>query len=343
MSGTRSHEADFIHIAERPNTDGPYTILTHEILDGNPGALIHVSRRFSLVSLAPRGAFFIPFVPGLTSSKFHTPASRFSSDFGTDLSLASEFYGVANNHYIAVMYSLQVRRWVIVNIDGAPMPLGAVFNVWAFASSDVRQGFYVHRATADNTLFNTSSLDNFGFNGRPDQPMLVTPRLPSPPIASTPFPTPYDMSALCHPICVWFNDRDGRIGYEGRTGRWNIAYADYLPIPTGASFNVFWVGANYGSFSDAHVRICVSDGSMSNQVPCRVASTDNPRTLLWYTQTMNFRGYPENLVYGPRDAPGTPNPNVTCLSWDYQRNVPVIFNENGARMERGVGFVVRHF
>ncbi len=80
----------FVHTATDFNSGGHLTVLEHPLVIGNPEAMVLVTHNSN-----PGGGII----------------------------------GVDNDHPIAVSYSELWGSWVILNQDGAPMPLGASFNV----------------------------------------------------------------------------------------------------------------------------------------------------------------------------------------------------------------------
>ena len=79
----------FVHYAKLGNTEGNSTYLDSPLTNGEPDALLTVTQNWN-----PGGG-----------------------------------RGVYNDHPIDVLYEADIRKWAIYNVDGAPMPDGAAFNV----------------------------------------------------------------------------------------------------------------------------------------------------------------------------------------------------------------------
>jgi hypothetical protein len=81
--------AAFVHRVDPFNTAGNYTYLDNRLTNGKPDAVLSVTQNWN---------------PGGGS-------------------------GVYNDHPVGVIYDSKVDEWAIYNLDGAPLPQGAAFNV----------------------------------------------------------------------------------------------------------------------------------------------------------------------------------------------------------------------
>ena len=166
------------------------------------------------------------------------------------------FGGTYNNHPIAVTYFL--TKWLIVNQDGSAMPINAAFNVLIPKSGP---NAFVHTATATNTAYNYTMIDNPLTNGNPNAKILVTPK----------------DTTNSHPIGVWYNGT-----------KWGIFNQDLAAMPLGASFKVFVIPeSDAGGFvhkaTAANISgyVTVIDHPLTN---------DNPNALVFVTQNWNPGG-----------------------------------------------------
>ena len=81
--------ADFVHQADPSNSAGSYTYLDNRLTNGRPDAVLQVTQNWN-----PGGG-----------------------------------RGVYNDHPVGVIYDSTLDVWAIYNLDGAPLPQGAAFNV----------------------------------------------------------------------------------------------------------------------------------------------------------------------------------------------------------------------
>jgi len=79
----------FVHSADVLNTAGHYTFLDDRLTNGKPDAVLSVTQNWN-----PGGG-----------------------------------RGVYNNHPVDTQYDAKLQKWAVYNLDGAPMPAGAAFNV----------------------------------------------------------------------------------------------------------------------------------------------------------------------------------------------------------------------
>jgi hypothetical protein len=98
------------------------------------------------------------------------------------------------------------------------MPVNAAFNVFVPAASP-GVGIFVHTATAGNSTYDYTKIDNALTNGNPNAIVFVTPNWNPGGVGGT-----YDN----HPIGVF---------YDGN--KWAIFNQDLTAIPVNAAFNVY--------------------------------------------------------------------------------------------------------
>ncbi len=128
--------------------------------------------------------------------------------------------GVYDDHPIGVYYS--GGKWKIFNQDLATIPVGASFNVTVLTAGP---GVFVHKATAGNSAFDYTMIDNALTNNNPNAIVLVTPNW--------------------NPGGVGGVYSDYKIGVWYTGSKWAIFNQDgATAIPDGTAFNVY-VDANY--------------------------------------------------------------------------------------------------
>ena len=88
--------ATFVHRADLSNTAGNYTYLDNSLTNGEPDAVLSVTQNWN-----PGGGG-----------------------------------GVYNNHPVDTVYDAKLKKWAVVNRDGAAMPRGAAFNIAVSAGAN---------------------------------------------------------------------------------------------------------------------------------------------------------------------------------------------------------------
>lgn len=325
-----AENAIFRHLADESNTFGPRTtlddrFLPRRILNNNPRALVTVTQRM----------FW---------------AGRRGTDSGAP-ALEREGSGRYNPHYVAIEYLRSMGRWAIVNTDGYPLPYESAFDISVW--SEPWNGGFVHAANSANTFGHTTAIDHPTTNGRPDAILIVTPSLNG--LAGLPDGSVVSMRdlnlapilslnhsqtagrshALNHPIGVWYNES---------TGRWNIFNEDRTGVVLGAQYRVEDVSRDVYPPAGDHVRIAVSDGLRSS---VHFAQESNDRRLCYFvTHTMSFWAV-SNEHFGAhrdrRDLPARYFPHPVGAWWEHVPNTAAVFSEDGAIMQAGVAFNVRHY
>lgn len=183
---------------------------------------------------------------------------------------------VNSHHQIAAQYVRDFGRWSIVNLDGAPIPNGAKFDV-VYEDTDSR--VFVHVTTQNDVSRNFTVLPIEGKSTRTAQ-LFVSPRLRPLDRLSEVRIDGLDISALAssphfslldtlgdnkissavrpfggvhwnHPIGVWFNEE---------LESWTIVNMDLAPMDPGLLFNVANISAIHGSGVTQHYGTVVSTG-----------------------------------------------------------------------------------
>jgi len=134
--------------------------------------------------------------------------------------------GVANNHRVGVSYDDTSRRWLIRNLDGAALALGARFNVLVIPT---KHASFLHTATLGNTTLDRTALDNPDLNDNP-YPLIYVTHNWNPPVSNNQI----------------YNDHPLGVAYLG--GAWYIVNVDGAPMPVGATFNVYYTWGRGNSF-----------------------------------------------------------------------------------------------
>ena len=129
--------------------------------------------------------------------------------------------GVYNTHPVGVGFNSATNKWSIENQDRASLPTNCAFNVEVFEPDDHH---FVHRATTQNTIGNTTWIGSGFLTLHPNVTFFVTPvQNPRPETPGVNAPVVYDSS----PIAVV---------YEGSA--WGIRNLNGQAIAPGSAFNV---------------------------------------------------------------------------------------------------------
>jgi hypothetical protein len=122
-----------------------------------------------------------------------------------------------NAHQIGVWYDARGGgRWAIFNQHRASMAVGATFEVVVMEGPNT----IVHRATPQNTVGNSTYVDDSLTNGNPDAVLTVTQNWNPEGIGNT------------------YNDHPVGVRYDPDEKRWVIFNRDGEQMPSGAAFNV---------------------------------------------------------------------------------------------------------
>jgi|SRR5579859_212415 len=168
------------------------------------------------------------------------------------LILVTQLYqpGHVDNHRVGVRYDGIAHGWLLFNLDHQSMPLGAAFNVLVIPP---KAGFFVQTTTGANTLLNGTSLNNPNLNNNPDALIYIT----------------QDWNPPDSPLGIGgthtFDDHP--IGVTYKLGVWSIINTDYVAMPLGASFNVYYTWPRGNSFSVSASAYNASGSSLTISSP----------------------------------------------------------------------------
>lgn len=161
--------------------------------------------------------------------------------------------------------------------------------------------FFVHTASAANSYYDYTLLDDPLTNGCPQSKVFVT-------ASFTPGGV-YDT----HPLGVW---------YSGSTARWSVFHEDKTPIPPGATYNIFSLA---NTISDGFIQTATTANSQGDETLIDNPLTNNqPDTLLYVTPNWSV-GY----VYDPHP-----------LGVWYWGGHWIIFHEDGTPLPVGTSYNV---
>lgn len=121
-----------------------------------------------------------------------------------------------NTHQIGVWYDARGGRWAIFNQHRAPMAVGATFEVVVMEGPNTM----VHRATPENTVGNSTYVDDPLTNGNPHVILTITQSWNPGGLGTT------------------YNDHPIGARYDPDAKRWVIFNRDRGQMPIGAAFNV---------------------------------------------------------------------------------------------------------
>jgi hypothetical protein len=121
---------------------------------------------------------------------------------------------------IGVWYEPGRQRWAIFNQDLAPVSAGAAFDVSVPGDPDR----FVHEATGENVVGNTTYVDDPLLNGEPGTEVSVTQNW-----------NPGGGAGV-------YNDHPVGALYDGDVDRWFVYNEDGAPVPEGTAFNVAVAG-----------------------------------------------------------------------------------------------------
>jgi hypothetical protein len=121
------------------------------------------------------------------------------------------------DHNIGVWYEgVNEKKWAIFNQDRAAIPAGTTFEVIIPPASET----FVHYAKRDNTVGNSTYLDNPLTNGEPEAVLTVTQNW-----------DPGGGRGV-------YNDHPIGVLYDGDKRKWAICNRSGAPMPDGAAFNI---------------------------------------------------------------------------------------------------------
>lgn len=305
----------FTHVASHDNTTSNATILDlPEILNGNPDALISVSQRWD-------------------------------SEGGIS--------GTYNPHHFAIYYDRVAQRWLILNTDQFEIPIGSRFAV--SCSSGASASFFRHTATSSNTYGNSTTIDHPSLNARTGALFVITPRLQRPSVSTilhnlrdvpyfigpggAPAGQPTDSTSMNHSAGIWYNNK---------ISKWVISFLDFEPIHTDLpQFNIEVLDQVYYPSGADHTRVVIAEQPTS-MLDFIVDPHDPPTMKYWVTHTLSF-SISDSVYLSTVNSPSARmlrarfNNHPIGVRWNERTNRPSIINEDKSVIERGCGFVVRHY
>lgn len=175
-----AEEISFVHRATDENSRGDYTYISYPSINTDPNAVVLV-----------------------------TPTEGQGS--------ATSASAAAYDHNIGVWYEgVNEKKWAIFNQDRAAVPAGTTFEVVIPPASQS----FVHHATFDNTVGNSTYLDNPLTNGKPAAVLSVTQNW-----------NPGGGRGV-------YNNHPLGVLYDKDVKKWAIYNRDGALMPDGAAFNV---------------------------------------------------------------------------------------------------------
>lgn len=178
---------------------------------------------------------------------------------------------VLDAHPIGVRFE-PAAKWHIFNEDGAKMPIGAAFNVYAIPLGGF-SGVFIHKATATNTSGFYTTMDDPSINGQPNALMLVT---------SNYNPSGGTGIADAHPLGVQ---------YHSGAGKWVIFHTDHAPITVGAAYNVIVITGVTQTFIQQATSSNISGKLTKMSQPYL---DGNPAAIVFITQDLTTGGVVDN-------------------------------------------------
>jgi hypothetical protein len=225
--------------------------------------------------------------------------------------------GVYNDHPVGVVHRQFENRWVILNQDGADMPLGATFNVKAIYVSALKGSTFVHRVTAQpsasTTILNTALVPD-----RPSEVLIVTSNW-----------NPSRSTGV-------YNDHPHAVSYNGFNNHWTILNQDSIlnevraHITMGSAFNVAVYTPNV-EFAFVHRATDSNTRGRHYTILDNSLINDNPEALVFVTANLNPDGTYASTVY---------NPHPIGVWYESAMGRWAIFNQDLAPMPLGAGFHV---
>lgn len=278
---------------------------------------------------------------------------------------------ILNPSLVGTQFVRELGCWSIVNLSGAPIPLGAKFDI--IGENVASAPTFVHETTRGNISGNFSVLPIRGTSTRADH-IFVSPRLrprdlwTSEAMVKSPFHRdafpaydlqpenlapqlrdwvrPYHESQWNHPLGVWYN--------EG-LGIWTVVNLDGAPMERGLLFNVMDVTRIHGSGLTMHYGTFVSNEALGAPqifclTPCEAGGMGFCVTvnMSWHYQGNNLlfdsirnRATPARRCLSPvavgvdpRLYPDSNNASVEQRTF--------IYYSDGFSVPAGVGFNIYH-
>lgn len=176
-----------------------------------------------------------------------------------------------DNHPVGVWFSPSYA-WTIINEDGAPMPIGASFNVYMVSPMSQDPNPYTNVQSNKSTGY-ISFINDPKLNNNPSAILLVTQDL-------NPGSAQYNPIVNPHQIGIW---------YDSLIGEWTIYNEDKSPIPLGATFNYMLLPQS-GLFPDGVTQVATSSNTSGDSTCLNtILSNSNPNALLFIVH--EYSGY----------------------------------------------------
>lgn len=207
-----------------------------------------------------------------------------------------------NPHPLHVYYNT-AGKWVISNQNGSNMPVGIAFNVLVLeAGADA----FVHKTTADNASFNTSTIDHPNTNQRPNRFVFITQNW-----------TPGGIVGATNAqhVGVWYDTDLNKMSIFNQ----NVG----ATMPLNAGFNVYAPTVDTGAFVHRAVA-----GNITGQITAldHPLLNDNPYAVIFATPNRT-----------PADGAGSVN-NNHHIGVYYDGGRWRVFNQDFATMPTNAGF-----
>ena len=284
------------------------------------GAMMPVSASFNVLVLAPQSDIVVHRATAGNINNQVTYIDHFLSNsdpngivFTTpNWNPGGTITGTYNNHNIGVFYAgpFGTARWAIFNQDVATMPVNAAFNV-LIPHPDT--SVFLHKATATNTIVNTTDINYPLTNNDPNAIVFVTPNW-NPGGTNT----------------GTYNDHPIGVSYDIVGQRWSIFNQDGAAMPDGAWFNVMVPDIVPGIDIFVH-HATVGVNTFANYTLLdNPLSNNNPNALVIVTANYNPGG----------SFLGISNPHPIGVYYHTAYNKWAIFNQDLANMPDQAAFNV---
>jgi hypothetical protein len=176
-----------------------------------------------------------------------------------------------DNHPIGVEFN-ESYAWTIINEDGAPMPIGASFNVYIISPMSHDPNPYTNVQVNKSSSY-ISFINDPMLNHNPSAILMVTQDL-------NPGSSQYNPIVNPHEIGIW---------YDSWLGEWTIYNEDKSPIPNGATFNYMLLPQS-GLFPDGFTQVATSSNT-SGDSTCinNILTNGNPNAIIFIVH--EYSGY----------------------------------------------------
>jgi hypothetical protein len=215
--------------------------------------------------------------------------------------------GVYNAYSIATSYNPLYHQWAIGNLEPGmtvPMTEDAAFNVLVVHT---KEPFFNHKATAGNTIGNSTYLDQPLLNDEPNAVALLTQNWnPGGGVSGI-----YNN----HPVGVW---------YDPLAGEWAVFNQDGANMPEGAAFNLLVPNMDAGVLVQKATVANTTNNSTFIEHPL---TDDDPNAIVFVTQNWN-----------PGGVGGTYNDHQVGVWYNDLGGQWAVFNEDDVDMPADAAF-----